>query len=237
MGLRLPYTLLDRFRDLFAGKVFRHRSSNQGDLVAIQFFEDLYTLPNPSPKYIKRVNQGVSVLNVQNRRHGIKARRGDGSFGEIVPNVPAITDPGFTVKRGPIATIEVGIEVKIIAKAMIKQIDRVINDLKGQVTQFKSQHGKPITIGIVGVNHAPQYISYEGDRTYPTTGVGGFLHPNQEAAEAEARLISLAAPSYDEFLILRFIATNQAPFKFSWLNAQKTNLDYGAVLARVSNTF
>jgi hypothetical protein len=233
----LPYTLLDRFRDLFVGKVFRHRSSNQGDLVAIQFFEDLYTLPNPSPKYIQRVNLGVSVLNVQNRRHGIKARRGDGSFGEIVPNVPAITDPGFAVKRGPIATIEFGIVVKIIAKAMFKQIDRVINDLKSQVTHFKSQHGKPITVGIVGINHAPQYISYEGDRTYPTTGAGGFLHPIQEAAEAEARLLSLAAPSYDAFLILRFIATNQAPFTFSWVNAHKTNLDYGAVLARVSNRF
>ena len=197
----------------------------------------MYTLPNPSPKYIQRVNQGVSVLNVQNRRHGIKARRGDGSFGEIVPNVAAIADAGFAVKRGPIATIEVGIEVKIIAKAMIKQIDRVINDLKGQVAQFESQHGKPITIGIVGNNHAPQYISYEGDRTYPTTGVGGFLHPIQEAAEAEARLLSLAKPSYDEFLILRFIATNQAPFNFSWVNTQKTNLDYGAVLARVSSRF
>jgi len=46
---------------------------------------------------------------VQNRRHGIKARRGDGSFGEIVPNVPAIADAGFAVKRGPIATIEIGI--------------------------------------------------------------------------------------------------------------------------------
>ena len=237
MGLRLPYTLLDKFRDLFVSKVFRHRSSNQGDLVAIQFFEDLYALPNPSPKYIQRVNQGVSVLNVQNRRHGIKARRGDGSFGEIVPNVPPIADAGFAVKRGPIATIEIGIEVKIIAKAMIKQIDRVVNDLKGQVTQFKSRHGNPITIGIVGINHAPEYISYEGDRTYPTTGAGGFLHPIQEASEAEARLLSLAAPHYDEFLILRFIATNQAPFDFSWVNTHKTNLDYGAVLARVSNRF
>ncbi|MGO9330538.1 MAG: hypothetical protein ACLQJ0_20810 [Steroidobacteraceae bacterium] len=205
--------------------------------MAIQFFEDLYTLPNPSQKYTQRVNQGISVLNVQNRRHGIKARRGDGSFGEIVPNVPAIADAGFAIKRGPIATIEIGIEVKIIAKAMIKQIDRVINDLKGQVAQFKSKHGQPITIGIVGINHAPQYISYEGERTYPTTGVGGFLHPIQEAAEAEARLLALAAPSYDEFLLLHFIATNQAPFNFSWVNANKTNLDYGAVLARVSNSF
>ncbi|MGB7173680.1 MAG: hypothetical protein WBD23_09020, partial [Candidatus Acidiferrales bacterium] len=112
----MPYRLLDEFRDLFHGKVFRHRASNQGDFVAIQFFEDLYDLPNPSAKYVSRVNEGVSVLNVQNRQHGVKARRGDGSFGEIVPHVQGIVDPGFHVKRGPIATIEIGIEVKIIQK-------------------------------------------------------------------------------------------------------------------------
>jgi hypothetical protein len=233
----LPYTLLDKFRDLFVGKVFRHRSSNQGDLVAIQFFEDLYTLPNPSPKYVQRVSQGISVLNVQNLAHGIQARRGDGSFGEIVPNAVSIAAPGFVVKRGPIATIEIGIEVKIIAKAMIKQIDRVINDLKGQATQFRSKHGQPLTVGVVGINHAPHYISYERDRTYPTTGIGGFKHPFQEAMEAERRLLSLAAPSYDEFLILRFIATNESPFQFSWVNPNRTRLDYGAVLARISSRF
>jgi hypothetical protein len=233
----LPYTLLEKFRDLFEGKIFRHRASNQGDLVAIQLFEDLYTLPNPSPRYIQRVDNAISVLNMQNKAHGIKARRGDGSFGEIVPNAPPETDAGFVVQRGPIATIEIGIEVKIIAKAMIKQIDRVINDLKGQATHFKSKHGKPITIGIVGINHAPEYMSFEGDRTYPTTGKSGALHPIQEAAEAEARLLQLAAPSYDEFLILRFIATNAPPYAFRWVNEQRTNLDYGAVLARVSSRF
>ena len=233
----MPYKLLETFRDLFEGKVFRHRSSNQGDLVAIQFFEDLYNLPNPSPKYVSRVNQGVSVLNVQNRRQGIKARRGDGSFGQIVPNVPAIVDPGYAVKRGPIATIEIGIEVKIVAKAMIKQIDRVINDLKGQVAQFKSRHGQPITIGIVGINHALKYESYEGDKIWATTGVGGRKHPFQESGEAEARLISLAGPSFDEFLILRFNATNISPFPFNWVNPHKTKLDYGAILVRVSNRF
>ena len=173
---------------------------------------------------------------MQNRRHGIKARRGDGSFGEIVPNVPAITDAGFAVKRGPIATIEIGIEVKIIAKAMIKQIDRVINDLKGQVAQFKSRHGKPITIGIVGINHALQYISYEGDRNIRRPALAAFCTPFRKRPR-RGRLFSPAAPSYDEFLILRFIATDQAPFTFSWVNAHKTNLDYGAVLARVSSRF
>ncbi|MPZ39104.1 MAG: hypothetical protein GEU95_13800 [Rhizobiales bacterium] len=209
----MPYRLLDEFRDLFQGNVFRHRASNQGDFVAFQFFEDLYSLPNPSAKYVARVDQGVSVLNVQNRRHGVKARRGDGSFGEIVPHVEPIMDPGYHVKRGPIATIEIGIEVKIIQKAMIRQIDRVINDLRGQVEQFKSKHGQPITIGIVGVNRASQYISYEADKEWPTTGAGRHKHPYQEADETEARLLSLAAPHFDEFLILRFTATNSSPFR------------------------
>jgi hypothetical protein len=126
--------------------------------VAIQFYEDLYYL-NRSQKYIGRVARGLSVLNRKNRRHGVAARRGDGSFGEIIPHEIAIVEPGYAVKRGPIATIEIGIEVKIIQKAMIRQIDRVINDLRGQIRQFKAKRGAPITIGIVGVNRASQYIS------------------------------------------------------------------------------
>ena len=233
----MPYRLLDQFRDLFQGKEFHHRVSAQGDLVAIQFYEDLYNL-NRSPKYVNRVNQGLSVLNVQNRRVGIKARRGDGSFGEVVPNVPAIADPGHAVKRGPIATIEIGIEVKIVQKAMLRQIDRVINDLKGQVDQFKTHSGTPITIGIVGINVAQSYVSFEGPgRQYPTTGFGKHKHPYQDADEAERRLRSLAAPYFDEFLVLRFNATNAAPFPFAWENPNRVNLDYGAVLTRVSSRF
>jgi hypothetical protein len=114
---------------------------------------------------------------------------------------------------------------------------RVINDLRGQVGQFKSKHGRPITIGIAGINRAAQYVSYEGDKEWPTTGVGRHKHPHQEADESEARLLSLAAPDFDEFLILRFTATNSPPFPFNWVDPRKTNLDYGAVLARVSSRF
>jgi hypothetical protein len=63
------------------------------------------------------------------------------------------------------------------------------------------------------------------------------IRPLQEAAEAEARLLQHAAPFYDEFLILRFIATNSPPFNFQWVNSNHTNLDYGASLARVSARF
>lgn len=232
----MPYRLLDTFRDLFQGKEFRHRSAGQGDNVAIQFYEDLYVLARSS-NYVDRVDKGLSVLNVQNRRQGVKARRGDGSFGEIVPNVTPISEAGYSVKRGPIATIEIGIEVKIVQKAMLRQIDRVINDLRGQVAQFKSKHGNPITVGIVGINTAAHYVSFEGNRAYPTTGIGKHKHPYQDAAESEARLLSLAAPHFDEFLVLGFKATNVPPYPFAWVDAKKTSLDYGAILARVSNRY
>jgi hypothetical protein len=233
----VPYRLLDAFRDLFVGKAYRHRISGQGDFVAIQFYEDLYNLGR-SKRFLSRVDQGLSVLNVQNKRVGVKARRGDGSFGEIVANTPAIADSGYAVRRGPIATIEIGIEVKIIHKAMLKQIDRVITDMKNQVAEFKSHHGAPITVGVVGINCAATTVSYEGPgRSYKTTGKGGYAHPYQEADEAERRMRSLAGPSFDEFLILRYKATNEPPFPFSWDNSAKANQEYGAILTRVSSRF
>jgi hypothetical protein len=233
----LPYRLLDAFRDLFTGKPYHHRKSGQGDFVAIQFYEDLYNL-NRSARYISRVNQALSVLNVQNRRVGVSARRGDGSFGEIVPNVPPIADAGYTVKRGPIATIEIGIEVKIVHKAMLKQIDRVITDMRNQVAQFKTHHGSPITVGIAGVNCAQYTVSYEGPgRLYRTTGKGGYAHPYQEADEAERRLRALAGPAFHEFLVLRYKATNEAPFHFAWDDPTKVMHEYGAILTRVSSRF
>lgn len=102
------------------------------------------------------------MLNVQNRRRGIDARRGDGTFGEIIPGEMPIVDAGYVVARGPIATVEIGAEVKILAKAMIKQIDRVTSDLRHQVTHFQRGGAKPICVGIVGVNHASRCVSWEG---------------------------------------------------------------------------
>ena len=121
----MNYRLLTKFRELFEGQLYRHRASNQGDLVARRLYEDLHILGR-SPRYLQRTGSELSVVNTMNTRHGIKARRGDGSFGEIVPGVDVTYDEGLVVGRGPIATIEIGIEVKILAKAMIKQIDRVV---------------------------------------------------------------------------------------------------------------
>ncbi len=201
----------------------------------MQFYEDLLALGR-SPKLTERVKTGQRVLNSQNVRRGIKARRGDGTFGEIIPGRPSIADAGYFVPRGPIATVEVGVEVKVLAKAMIKQIDRVINDLRGQVEQFRRGGGNPICVGIVGINHADRYVSYEGKRSFKTTGRGGFPHPVQEAGQARTRLEE-AASAFDEFLVLRFRATNERPYPFEWVDLEATGLDYGAVLVRVSRKY
>ena len=228
--------MLREFEQLFEGRIYRHRSSNQGDWVAMHLYEDLVAIKR-SVKLTKEVGQLRRVLNVQNRRRGVEARRGDGTFGEIIPGETAIVDPGYVVARGPIATVEIGVEVKILAKAMIKQIDRVINDLRNQVSQFRRGGGNPICVAIVGVNHAERCVSYEGDRAFPTTGHGGFLHPYQEAPEAERHLLADAAPAFDEFLLLRFRATNEPPYSFQWVNHKDSRLDYAAILTRISSRY
>lgn len=230
----LEYRLLTAFRRLFEGKVYRHRSSNQGDFVAMHLYEDLITIDRSHKLIEADVNRKDRVLNVKNKRHGVAARRGDGTFGQIIPGEAPIAFIGYRVARGPIATVEIGVEVKVLAKAMIKQIDRVINDLRNQVVQFKRGGGEPICVAVVGINQAESVIGYEGDRPYPTTGTGGFPHPYQEASEAERRLRAEAAPEFDEFVVLRFKAANASPFLFEWANYNETRLDYAAALSRIS---
>lgn len=233
----LEFRLLAEFRKLFEGRRYLHRVSNQGDLVAIHLYEDLLTISRSS-KLVAGIENRLKVVNIGNRAHGIKARRGDGTFGEIVPGQTAVTEPGFAIARGTIATVEIGVEVKISAKAMIKQIDRVVNDLRNQVVQFRKGGEATISVGIVGINHANVYVSYEGkDRSYRTTGKGGAPHPAQEAEEAEKRLWDLAAPSFERFLILPFRATNEEPYPFEWVDFEKTKLDYAAALAFISDKY
>lgn len=227
----MPYLLLDRFRGLFEGVRYRHRDSTLGDSVALYLPDDLYALGR-SAKLAVRIDIGERVMNVQNRLRGVKARRGDGTFGELIPNTTPLKVPGFVVMRGSIATVEIGTEVKVLAKAMIKQIDRVIGDLVKQVAQFRRAGGNPICVGIVGVNYAEEYTSYEGEAVWPTDG-RKYKHPIQEAADAESRLVAQASGAFDEFLILRYRARNEPPFPFAWVDEQHTNLDYGAALTRI----
>ncbi len=227
----MSYRLLDRFRDLFEGVQYKHRDSSLGDSVAMCLPEDLYGLGR-SAKFNAGVDNKDHVLNVENKLRGINARRGDGTFGEVVPHATVIEIPGFVVARGPIATVEVGTEVKVLANSMIKQIDRVMTDLSNQINEFKTAGGNPITVGIVGINQADHYISYEGERAWPT-GIKGKKHPIQEAADAESRLIARVKPKFDEFVILRYRAWNVPPYRFEWVDEEQTKMDYGAVLARI----
>lgn len=183
----MTYKLLDRFRGLFEGQIYRHRASTNGGRVAIELFEDLLDLGR-SQTFVARVNSGSRLVSTKNLVTGKENRRGDGSFGELLPNLQPITFDDFRVRRGPIANIEIGVETKILAKAMIKQIDRVMSDLENQARVFRSAGGSPTCIAVVGINQATEYLSYEGDRTFLTNGVSGYRHPNQECAEAERRI-------------------------------------------------
>jgi hypothetical protein len=125
------------------------------------------------------------------------------------------------VARGEIANIEIGVETKILAKAMIKQIDRVTGDLVRQVEQFKKTGGNPICVGLVGINYSGRYTGYEGLVEWPTDGKK-HKHPMQEAQDAGSRLTAQAAPAFDEFQILRFRAENTPPFAFEWVDYSQT---------------
>jgi hypothetical protein len=229
------FALLNTFRNLFDGRQYKHRDSSLGDLVASQLYEDLVSLGR-SEKLVARIEARERVVNLANKAVGRLSRRGDGTFGELVPTAIAVTEPDLVVPRGEVANIEIGAETKILAKAMIKQIDRVIGDLLRQVEEFRSTGGTPICVGIVGVNAATTYTSYEGVREWPTDG-RKHKHPSQEAAEAESRLKHKAAPKFDEFLILRFRATNVPPFTFEWSDYELTAKEYGALLVRLSREY
>lgn len=229
----IDHRLLIEFRKLFEGTKYKHRRSNLGDFVAMHLYEDLMAV-NTSERYVLSVESISRVLNVENKRKGIEARRGDGTFGALIIGEAAHVDPGYKVARGPVATIEIGVEVKILAKAMIKQIDRVKNDLANQVQNFKHRAGssRPICVAVVGINYADEMTSYEGDRSNPTDG-RRYKHPIQEAEDARRRL-SETARLYDEFLILRFKARNREPFAFEWVNERETRQEYTAALQRIS---
>jgi hypothetical protein len=231
----VTYKLLEVFRSLFDGTRYLHRSSTQGDRVAYQLYEDLYDVQKSELLHF-RIDARQSVLNVANRRQGVSARRGDGTFGELIPNIEPAVVPEFAVARGPIATVEIGVEVKILQKAMIKQIDRVASDLERQVDEFRRGAGAPICVGVVGINHAPYCVSYEGEREYHTDGVR-HRHPCSEAHEAEARLRSGAALKFDEFLVLQYRATNEEPYSFQWVDYNRSFRDYGAILTRISREY
>lgn len=231
MSNQPTFALLRQFEATFRNGPYIHRNSQIGNRIADCLYEDLYAVGLSS-----RFNQGVDarthVLNPKGISPGIRARRGDGSFGDLIPGTRASIAPGFMVARGPTANVEIGAEVKIVAKAMGKQIDRVIGDLHRQADEFHRKSATAITVGIVGINFANRYVSHEGERRYITTGLSGSHHPSQEAADAERELLR-AADAYDEFIELGFRATNEPPFEFAWVDQRRLHQDYAARLVRV----
>lgn len=228
----MEYKLLQSFEGLFRGKVYKHRDSTQGDQVASFLVDDLHRLAR-SPKLTAAVDGEDLVLNTANKTVGRQHRRGDGSFGTIVPGAPSLSVAAYTVHLGEVANIQIGAEVKILAKAMIKQLDRVGSDMENQVAEFKRHGNQPICVGIVGINYASRYTSFEGETAWPTDGKK-YKHPIQEAAAAESRLLARVSDKFDEVLCLKFSATNTPPFDFEWIDRKTTERHYGAALVRLS---
>ncbi|MGI8546412.1 MAG: hypothetical protein ACR2M1_03620 [Gemmatimonadaceae bacterium] len=225
------YRLLDAFRASFEGKRYLHRNQTIGNAIASHLYDDILAL-NRSAKFVARTTAGLDAVNVANHIAGRKGRRGDGTFGEVVPGEAISYEAGFVVPRAAIATLEIGTEVKIVAKAMIKQIDRVMSDINGQALTFRNQTRDAISVGIVGVNFSDVYTSYEGERSYPAGPP-----PSREAPRAVERIEQIVRPNFDELLILRFRATNTDPYPFQWVDEQATRQQYSAAILRISKLF
>jgi hypothetical protein len=223
--------LLDAFQALFAGQVYKHRNSTQGDKVAGFLYDDLLQLGR-SKKLVDRVSKGDCVVNNQNRVFGRPGRRPDGTFGVLVPGAQGEPRPPYLVQQGPLAQLEIGAEVKILATKMIAQIDRVMSDLEKQAKVLTRQNPNAVRIAIVGVNHATKYEGQEGSRSFAATVI-----PANEAAAVIARIEAEVRPMYDELLILPYAATNLSPFSFKWVNVTRTRNEYNSILVRVSDEY
>ena len=152
-----------------------------------------------------------------------------------------VEEPGYTVRRGAVATLDIGVEVKVLNKAQIKQINDRVAGLQKQADYFirgrdGRARGNPITVAVVAINSAEHTVGYEGDRSYRTDG-RKHAHPYQEAQIVESRIRAEVAPQYDETVILRYRATNEEPFGFSWVDRGGCARDYLASLVRISSEY
>lgn len=139
------------------------------------------------------------------------------------------------VLRGLVALTHVGAEFKIIATAHLKQIDRVLNDLTGSAVSLKEKSANAITVGFAAVNYTERWTGVEGTRSFPVERKP--QRAREESEETSRRLLQFASPEFDEFLMLKFRATNQDPFPFSWQDPQGIAADYGAVLVRIADLY
>jgi hypothetical protein len=239
----VSFRLIEKFKNTFHGRVYNHRVSTLGDDIALELYEDILELDR-SLLLSRRIAAQTHVVNTSNRTFGKRSRRGDGTFGELVPTETPIVVPGYRVARGPTATLEIGAECKIISVAQGRQVDRVISDLNDQLNSFRTSGRNAVSFAVVGVNRAPAYRSIEGAKLSPeqwritrTTGKGSTKHPAQEADKTIAELRSRVAARFDEFLIFEFVATNEEPFEFAWVDEQNVNRLYAAAITRVAREY
>ncbi len=223
--------LLHAFRRSFDGVRYRHRVSTTGDRIAAYLYDDLLTLAY-SEKLVERISAASDVVNTLNRVKGREGRRGDGTFGQLVPGASARVEAGYLVHRGPVATLRIGAEMKVVGTKQIAQIDRVMNDLLSQAATFRRTTRAALAAGIVAVNFAEKYTSYEGRRAFPAK-----YPPSRDAPEIVARLEQTVRPAYDELLILKFRATNRPPYPFEWIDEGETRMIYNSALLRLSNEY
>jgi hypothetical protein len=239
----VTYRLLDRFKNTFQGRVYNHRVSTVGDEIALELYEDILDLDR-SLLLSQRIAAQTHVVNTANRTFGKRSRRGDGTFGELVPTETPTVVPGYRVARGPTATLEIGAECKIVSVAQGRQVDRVISDLGDQLQSFRQSNPHAISFAVVGVNRAPAYRSIEGAklpqdqwRITRTTGKGSRKHPAQEADRTIDELRHRIASKFDEFLILEFIAPNEEPFDFAWVDEPNASRLYASAITRVARSY
>jgi hypothetical protein len=205
--------------------------STTGDRIAAFLYDDLVELAQ-SEKLVSRVRSGSEVVNTRNRITGRDGRRGDGTFGQLVPGAVARSGDDYGVKRGPVAALRIGAEMKILATKQIAQIDRVMNDLRNQAEIFRRTNRAALAVGIVGVNFASSYVSYEGRRAFRAK-----YPPGRDAPEIVARLERFVRSAYDELLIFRFCATNERPFPFDWIDEDEAVMTYNSALVRLSSEY
>lgn len=231
MGVSALDKLLRAFKSVFEGKPYIHRRSNIGNGVASYLYEDLASIGR-SAKLVARTQSAALVVNTFNHVKGRAGRRGDGTLGSLAPTAVPISEEGYSVRRGHIATVEIGAEVKIMATKLTAQVDRVMTDLRNQANIFREQTSDAITVGIVGVNFADEYTGHEGERRHIATSP-----PSRQAPDIVRRLDQSVRGDFDELLVLRFKATNRPPYLFEWVNERETRLEYGSALIRISDWY
>jgi hypothetical protein len=204
----MTYKLLDQFPELFAGKAYLHRISNQGDIVASYLFEDLYDLGR-SKKFCDTVQKQERVANIKTSKSGKTKRTWRRDFWGESSTAAAVLPPGLSVAIGDVATIEIGTEVKILAKAMIKQLDRV-----GTGWMTKPRNSARTAISYLCWNLGRELRSLftpamKQPKVWPTDGKTYRILFRRLPTQSVVlwRALSL---QYDEILVLRFRATKRS---------------------------